>query len=140
MQTCSSKQRDQFNDHSAFTKPADPFLHGTKIKCSSNKQVSCTRKQPLQCFRTFFLGNQTATRSPYSRVSLRCNTTHHAEDTSAGLFRLLPRTVRPLSPSAPSPSVSSFSPLSQPSNTAPPEGLTLRDRCGEGGESRKSSP
>lgn len=74
---------------------------------------------------------------PKANVPEWCNTAHHAEDTSAGLFRLLPGAARPLSPSVPSPS---FSPLSQPSSTGPPQGLTLRDRREEGEDRRKSSP
>lgn len=68
-----------------------------------------------------------------------CNTAHHAEGTSAGLFRLLPGAPRLGSPSAPSPSANSFSPLSQPSSTGP-QGLRLRDMCGEPWGSRACSP
>lgn len=141
--TCRLAALSSVTSFNLFTKPADSSLHGAKINFRSNLQVSHVFHTSMSCsvlHQTSTLGNQTVAKSPSSRVSLRCNTAHHAEYTSAGLFRLLPGPARPLSPSAPSPSVNSFSPLSQPSSTGPPQGLTLRDIRGEGGESRKSSP
>lgn len=71
---------------------------------------------------------------------LRCSTAHHAADTSPGLLSHSPRASRspPRCSSAPSPG--RLRPPSQPSSPAPPQGLRLRERRGEGGASRSSSP
>lgn len=140
MQTGSHQQSDDPNPNPSSAKPSASSLHVKPISCSSDQQLVSRHPHINGSYITnacFWELNYD--QRVHFRVSWRCNTAHHAEDTSAGPFGLLPCAVWALSPSVTSPSVKSFSPLSHPSRTGPLQGLIPRDRCGDGGESRNSS-